>query len=652
MKTNKQRTDSILKKTEGKRAFRRRVTAIATTVCAGVAATVFALVLFLPYPPAASPIAKYENSDYYSVIQLLHSYTYKSDSPTYKNNFEKWTSAVKNAFAGLQNLGTGGVKGDMMAGANSTQDWLEWEEEEAYPPTADGAAGEANGAGDVYVETTDNQVQGVIEGDLIKRTNTHIFYLSPKGGLNGGHLLRVYSIKGEASELVSEYEMPSPQGTYLYSETEMYLSLDGERITVIGSCYRSDKTARRYTFATQLDVSDPYDVKEIETTYVAGQLQSSRYTDGSLFIVNNFSVSVSGSMDFDDEASYLPQFGKWGKMQGVAAEDIVCPETLTSAKYTVICRMAEDGLTWQGCTALLSYSDEAYASESNFFIARGYSELEDSAEGKRERVSKTEIACVSYADNGLRYVGSATVCGTVKNQYSMDEYENVLRVVTTTNVTKMHEYVQGEKSYWISDGTTTNAALYCIDLWNFGVIATVENFAPDGETVESVRFDGNKAYVCTAEVVTLTDPVYAFDLSDLDNITYVETGKIEGYSSSLVNYKDGYLLGVGYGENRELKLEIYKKAGDEMEIVCSYTVQASFSEDYKSYFIDRENGFIGLGMIAWNGGSQYCLFLFDGYEIQPVVCEELQGTPVYMRAVLIDGYLYMLGGEFKVVRVL
>ena len=141
----------------------------------------------------------------------------------------------------------------------------------------------------------------------------------------------------------------------------------------------------------------------------------------------------------------------------------------------------------------------------------------------------------------------------------------------------------------------TSASLYCIDLAKWEVVASVENFAPKGEVVQSVRFDKNYAYVCTA--VQLTDPVFFFDLSDLNNITYKETGNIEGFSTSLINLGDGYLLGIGRGDSwSSVKVEVYRESESKVESVCSYEIKnGSYSQNYKSYYVNRDTGMFGFG---------------------------------------------------------
>jgi uncharacterized secreted protein with C-terminal beta-propeller domain len=160
--------------------------------------------------------------------------------------------------------------------------------------------------------------------------------------------------------------------------------------------------------------------------------------------------------------------------------------------------------------------------------------------------------------------------------------------------------------------------------------------------VKSARFDGANAYVCTS--VELSDPVFFFDLSDIDNITWKDTGTIEGFSSSLVNFGDGFLLGIGRGNSwNTVKIEVYEESGDGVVSVCKYEVeQGYYSNDYKSYFIDREKGLVGLGIDRYDGDARYVLLHFNGYDIYEIA-NVLQGDGYLesYRAFIEDGYLYV-----------
>nr|MBR6777986.1 beta-propeller domain-containing protein [Clostridia bacterium] len=654
MKTNNERTKNILRKTRKIEKQRKIVKRATVTSLVLAFLTAINLVLFTPYKNTeAQSVEKYKKSEYYTVICALDRLTPKyTAKKTYKNNFDKWTDGLSTA------LGFGGVKGADMSPNTSGDVMYQPEEEVPENAPSDGEQAEGSsggyaedGAVDIngsYVETTDNQVQGVIEGDLFKRTKSHVFYLE----INQPDemILRVFSIAKKDSIEVNALKIDMQGGKRTEDvQPQIYLSSDGKKLTLLTCVSQPTEGGglERYTVAIGYDVSNPTNVTEISRTYLTGNFISSRMTDGSLLLLNSF--NVAGICNFEDKRTYLPHYGTLDDMKPVAGKDIVCPENATAKRYTVVCEIDASTFEVIDCTALFSYTSEAYVSAENIFITRGYTTRETLSETEHQDVTKTEISCVYYGGEGLEYKGSATVYGSVKNQYSMDEYEGILRVAVTNGGTKFTKTPDGESWRWTTTSLTAGS-LYCIDITNFQIVASVEEFIK-GETVESVRFDKDKAYVCTAVVITFKDPVFAFDLSDLNNITYVDTGVIEGYSTSLVNFKDGYLLGIGYGAKGGLKVEIYCETENKVESVCSYEIEGTFSEDYKSYYIDRERGFIGLCVYEYRGAyfyshvNTYYLLQFDGYGLTVksfTVTAGYNDLSLY-RATVIEDYLYIVG---------
>ena len=278
----------------------------------------------------------------------------------------------------------------------------------------------------------------------------------------------------------------------------------------------------------------------------------------------------------------------------------------------------------------------------------------------------TDISCLSYGGNDFEIKGTVSVRGYVKDQWSMDEYENILRVFTTTNTTVFDNerdlYTSPSPSILQTATGQSNASLYCIDLSTFEIVASVVDFAPPREEIQSVRFDKEAAYACTS--IELSDPVFFFDLSDLDNITYKDTGTIEGFSTSLINLGGGYLLGIGRGDRwNDFKVEVYEETESGVRSVCSYEIKnTDYSTEYKSYYVDRENQFVGIGIVDNNyydsnkysdEASRYILLHFDGYELVELINVQLDGDPTNKRGVYIDGYMYMFGhDDFKVEKIL
>ena len=623
MKTSEQRMQEILRRASKQSAARarRNKRAVLLSVTAGFLALVLALnlLLFIPYPSGLPDLSRYADSEYYTLMQKLNELTYSA--PEHKNNFDAWFG---DFFDGLGNKHMSGTAG------------------EDFAPAPD-----ASESG--YREVTDNQEAGVIEGDLFKRTDSHIFYLTARSG--DAAFVDAYTVAGTESKACGRLEIEAEENTYFRTgntpEAELYLSEDGDTATLFVPVWSYEQN-QLYTAAIRVDVSDPENMKETGRTYLSGDYVTSRKVGEDFLLVSNF--AVRSNPDFSDEAQFLPQAGPLDALESLPMEDIVCPEDADAARYTVILRLGED-LCVKGREALLSFSEEAYVSQGNVFLTRSYTAQGD-AEGEEVGYTfsetRTQIACLSYADGGLVHAGDADVAGEVRNQYSMDEQDGMLRVVTTVQ-TSILDYdgpatalPEGDKS----------GSLFVISLENFEAVASLERFAPAGESVISVRFEEDAAWVCTAieyEESIVDDPVFRIDLSDLNNITYTDTGTIPGYSFSLVDFTGGTLLGIGYDDLRQPKIEIYEHAGAAVEPICSYVFEnGEISNTYKAFYIDRANGLIGLHYFDWLEGSSYVLLHFDGYTLDEMMTVSLGNDDFdTTRATVIDGWLYVitLNGE-------
>lgn len=582
--------------------------------------------LFVPFDTTPPDVSQYADSEYYGIIQKLNVLTYQP--PRYKNQAARIWSFVKS----LAEL-------DFLKSGNAA-------------PMDPGLADPE----DNYQEITDNQVSGIIEADRIKRSDTHIYYMD-------NDVLRIYSIDKESSREVGKFSLEDGNNTRAFYDTwEFYLSDDCKTVTVITQRYAASSSANtnRCVKLISLDVSDPENIVKKAEFSITGQYMSSRKVDGSILLLTEFSI-YKNTLDFDDESTFLPQIDEGEGAYSVPASNIISPENLNSLRYTVVLKLDEETLDLDGTAAYLSYSEDVYVSKDHVFLTHVFVDKKNNDDGTYTTNSMTEISCLTYGGDTFNTVGSVTVRGYVKDQWSMDEHNGILRVFTTTNETTRSEKYYGdhESPPTIASGIS-NASLYCVDLSTFEVVASVIDFAPPREEIQSVRFDGDMAYVCTS--IEISDPVFFFDLSDINNITYKDTGEIEGFSTSLINLGCGYLLGIGIGDTWDnVKVEVYEEAEDGVRSVCTYEIEtADYSTNYKSYYIDRENQLFGFGVIKYGYGvtgktttsTRYILLHFDGYELVELVDTELDGMPENMRGVYIDGYMYMFGQkDFKVEKV-
>ncbi|MBE6531851.1 MAG: hypothetical protein E7679_07205 [Ruminococcaceae bacterium] len=607
------------------RPKRTKIFVSIAAACACFALIFCNLWLFIPFNTNPPDVSQYADSEYYGLIQKLNVLTF--EKPRYKNNAAK-------LLANLKNISFGVTKAEDAATPENSL-------------TADGTS-EVGG----YREVTDNQVEGIIEADRIKRSDTHIYYLD-------NDLLRIYSIDKENTKEVGSYRLYGGSKDYYFGQWEFYLSNDCKTVTVVTQYYtKTNSNYDRYVNLISLDVSDPANIVKKEEFNITGNYMSSRKVNGSILLLTEFVINKR-ELDFDDESTFLPQIDEGDGAHSIPADGIVSPDNLSNTRYTVVMKLDENTLDLKGTAAYLSYSEDVYVSEDHVFLTHVFADKKENDDGTMTRNSMTEISCLTYGGDSFEQKGNVTVRGYVKDQWSMDEYKGILRVFTTTNATDFDErsYDDDTVSSAILQTATgqSNASLYCIDLSTFEVIASVIDFAPPREEIQSVRFDKETAYVCTS--IELSDPVFFFDLSDLGNITYKDTGTIEGFSTSLISLGDGYLLGIGRGDGwNSFKVEVYEETEYGVRSVCSYELEnAGYSTEYKSYYVDRENRFVGIGVVdntTANRESRYILLHFDGYELTALVDIPLVGEPSKMRGVYIDGYMYMFGSnDFKVEKI-
>jgi len=598
---------------------RNKVFISLVAACACFALVICNLWLFIPFNTNPPDVSQYADSEYYGLIQKLNALTF--EKPKYKNNAAKLWAGLKNLSFGITKDAVGGAPENEMA-----------------------ADGEATGTGS-YQEITDNQVQGIIEADRIKRSDTHIYYLD-------NEVLRIYSIDKEDTAEIGSYTLYGGSKNYYLDQWEFYLSSDCKTVTVVTQYYtKIDSNSNRYVNLISLDVSDPANIVKKDEFNITGDYMSSRMANGNILLLTEFVINKR-ELNFNDETTFLPQIDEGNGSHSIPANGIVSPDNLSNTRYTVVMKLDENTLDLKGTAAYLSYSEDVYVSENHVFLTHVFADKTENEDGTLTRNSMTEISCLTYGGDSFERKGNVTVRGYVKDQWSMDEYEGILRVFTTTNATTIREqyYDNGTVSADILQTATgqSNASLYCIDLSTFKVVASVIDFAPPREEIQSVRFDKEIAYVCTS--IELSDPVFFFDLSDLNNITYKDTGTIEGFSTSLINLGNGYLLGIGRGDSwSSFKVEVYEETEDGVRSVCSYEIEdAQYSTEYKSYYVDRQNQFVGVGVIA-GGVTKYILLHFDEYELVELVNVQLDGDPAFMRGVYIDGYMYMFGtNDFEV----
>ena len=536
------------------------------------------------------------------------------------------------------------IGNDLFVGDGSVDD------ESAEGGTGTGSS-ESNGE---YIENTDNQVDGVVEGDLMKMTDKYIFRIAYEGTDTGyqrnrTYVIKVFSVDKENSALISEYKIPDFGGKIASYGWEMHLSKDCSLITLIVNYSDADGNDR--IGVSSLDISDVRNIREAASFSIDGNAFTTRMVDGKLLLFTNQYYSKV-AIDTSDYATFIPSVKRGDEIHFINPDRFVVPCEIVnsySLSYTTVLMVNEKGLDIIDSAALIGYTDAKYISENNIFLTREYTVTTyfDEESGFFENLS--DISVIGYSNTGFEIKDTVTIKGSINDQYSLDEKDGYLRVVASTLSGDLQKYRYFSSYWWRAANRKRNASLYVIDLSDYSMETSVENFAPWGEDVASARFEGDKLYVCTAVIRLFTDPVYFFDLSDYGNITYTDTGFIEGFSTSLIDLGEGYLLGIGKESSAYSKLEVYKKDGNGVVSVNKMLFDGSYSTEYKEYLINRGHNLFGFTVYDLYDSETktfeivYLIVQLNEGKLEVVEKIPLSG-PVdtgITRAAMVDGYVYI-----------
>ena len=144
------------------------------------------------------------------------------------------------------------------------------------------------------------------------------------------------------------------------------------------------------------------------------------------------------------------------------------------------------------------------------------------------------------------YTGSGRVNGTVLNQFSISEYEGVLRVATTSGQWARW-WMENPEPMSSSVVTFVRGVDVETDRQILVEVGRVDNIAPE-ERIWSARFDGDRCYLVTFRQI---DPLWVIDMSDETNPTILGELEIPGVSTYIHPLSRDHLLTIGMGPGED-----------------------------------------------------------------------------------------------------
>lgn len=525
-----------------------------------------------------STIITMKNNDYDSIYNVVHNlYTQVYNYNNSGDDFIDFNSIPQSAQS--KPTGNGGIKGPTSTNSTVTG-----------KPTSPSAGDAAEG---LNHSETNEQVKGVSEGDILKTDGKYIYTVQSKQQYNSSaeyyvHIRKIQEDGGlmKVSSIAIENDRP----------VEMYV--DNNRLILLsdsgtGNPYQS-KAENQNTSVRIYDISDRAVPQIINHFCQQGEMLSSRYIDGNLYVISNYRSDTQPVKD--DLFSYVPciTYPSKGQVKMVASNDICVMEKPSSVSYVVassVSTRAEDAVV--NTKAVLGSGGIIYCSTENLYVlGTSY-----------ETTEQTEILKFTLNSGKIRYSTKQTINGRTLNQFSADEYNGIFRIATT--------------GFDAQTGKTASS-VYLLDS-NLKQIGAVTGLAK-GENIYSVRFVGDTGYVVTFRQ---TDPLFVLDLKDPKQPAVVGELKIPGFSSYLHPFKDNLLIGIGAnttsgGQRIGFKMSLFDVSDptNPLEIknyvtTNDYSGKSLVEYDAKAFLFDDQQDIIGLPLITGTANGTRC----NGYAL-------------------------------------
>ena len=503
--------------------------------------------------------------------------------------------------------------------------------------------------------TTNVQVEGVDEADIVKTDGEYIYIVS------GGNITTVKAYPPAEADIVSQIRL---------NATVQGLFINDDKLVAIGGMspyemYRMSMpvyvpyTSR--TFIKVYNVADRANPVSERNVSLDGDYFTSRMIGDFVYVIVNEPVY---QMVYPLNASAysevaLPKLYLNDKTVEVPATQIYysnVSDRFETYTHVIAINLFNDAQEPTLKTFLLGWASTTYVSQGNIYIT--FSTYESGV----YYVQKTIVHRIRIAEGEIDGEASGEVSGHVLNQFSMDEHNGYFRIATTTG------------TLWASGEAASENHIYILDS-NLEIAGKLENLAP-GEKIYSARFMDDRGYLVTFKKV---DPFFVLDLSDPTFPKVLGQLKITGYSDYLHPYDENHVIGMGketieaeggnFAWYQGVKISLFDvtDVADPKEI-AKYEIgkrgtDSPVLRDHKAFLFDKSRSLLVLPVrvveqdyagAAWDGAYVFHISIEGGLELKGKITHidsEAEPTknwysynPQYsvQRSLYIDNVLYTI----------
>jgi len=401
-------------------------------------------------------------------------------------------------------------------------------------------------ASDAYGETN-VQTIGVDEGDIVKNDGRYLYQkIRVKDEERSKWVIQIIDTKDGLQEIARIDGIEGIIEFFIWEDVlvvieEKYLDTAAKKMSGgVVACYDVAYFDNYYHEITFFDIKDRSQPKGIKRFTLQGQYTSSRIADGYFYGFSRYYANPGeGENDYD---AYIPV------MDGarLQADRIYLPEDTDATSYLVLVAIdLRNPTVFTDTTGIVADGNLYYVSSENIFVA----DTKPMEQKQGWSSTKTSFLKFSYGDGKFALHAMGEVKGQLEGSFSMDEYENHLRVVTTIREYQYHEVFDDrtkETIGWNISNDRQSNALYVLDE-KLEVVGKIEDLALN-EQIYSARFMGDTGYFVTFRQV---DPLFTVDLSNPKEPKVLSELKVSGFSEYLHIYKEDRLLGIGMEANEE-----------------------------------------------------------------------------------------------------
>jgi inhibitor of cysteine peptidase len=383
--------------------------------------------------------------------------------------------------------------------------------------------------------TTNVQVEGVDEADIIKTDGTYVYQI------NGNQVYIIKAVPAQELEVTSritfDHEGIFPAELFLWEDYLVVVGMTKTNRIMPMKKVLSDSTG--YYVPSQntckvmvFNIGNKKNIQKVREIELSGSYISSRMIDSSFYLIASQNLSYPVRIE---DPIVLPAYKD--SVNGGIKEDLTLeqihyfPECVYPA-FVVIAGLDLDQPDEEAdINCFLGNGEDIYASDKNLYIAADVNRIAAESVSQPNLIPSQKITNIfrfALTKGKTVYTGKGEVPGSILNQYSMDEYNGFFRVVTTTG------------DLWRNDEFTSKNNLYILDQ-DLAITGKIEGIAPT-EKIYSARFMQNRAYLVTFRKV---DPFFVIDLENPKEPKILGKLKIPGYSDYLHPYDENHIIGFG-----------------------------------------------------------------------------------------------------------